>query len=67
MIRMTPRAHAGAMATCLAALSFPMLAMAANVASAMADMGNLDSAAMIAADSTATAAEFASEAAAATV
>ncbi|WP_229220027.1 TonB-dependent receptor [Rugamonas fusca] len=65
MIRTTPRAHGGAMAACLAALSFPMLAMAANVASAMADMGNLDSAALMLADSSATAADFATEAAAA--
>ncbi|MBA5607833.1 TonB-dependent receptor plug domain-containing protein [Duganella sp. FT3S] len=42
-----------------------MLAMAANVASAMADMGNLDSAALMLADSSATAADFATEAAAA--
>ncbi|WP_229218959.1 TonB-dependent receptor [Rugamonas brunnea] len=63
MTRTTPRARAGAMATCLAALSFPMLAMAANVAAAMADMG--DSAALMMADSTAAAADFATEAAAA--
>jgi hypothetical protein len=53
------------MASCLAALSFPMLAMSANVASAMADMGRPDGAALIAADSTASAADFATEAAAA--
>ncbi|HJV03133.1 MAG TPA: TonB-dependent receptor plug domain-containing protein [Burkholderiaceae bacterium] len=65
MIRTTPRARAGTMATCLAALSFPMLAISANVASAMADIGNLDSAALMLADSTASAADFANEAAAA--
>ncbi|MBA5686302.1 TonB-dependent receptor [Rugamonas apoptosis] len=64
MIRTASRAHAGAMAACLAAFSFPMLAMAANVASAVADMGTPDSLAMVAADSTASAAEFATEAAA---
>jgi hypothetical protein len=53
------------MASCLAALSFPMLAMSANVASAMADMGRPDGAALFAADSTASAADFATEAAAA--
>lgn len=65
MNRTTSRAPTGAMASCLAALSFPMLAMSAHVASAMGDMGDRDSAALIAADGTASAADFATEAAAA--
>ncbi|MES2115782.1 MAG: TonB-dependent receptor plug domain-containing protein [Pseudomonadota bacterium] len=61
---MTPRTRYSAMAACLAALSFPLAAMAANVAAAVADMGAPDSAALIAADSSAAAADFATEAAA---